>query len=166
MPAIGDGEAPTSTSAVDLRYRIDDGEVRVRASYPEARGVVPKGAEPEPDHRSFDSRGGEEDGFSQALDRASDGWGWSWRRGAPTVVSWRATSGIKVYRYGQRRSLAPKLLYPRRLLLFLLGLTRTWVVGLHEGGYYGYGWGPIIKKNSHCFVVVKLLCPVVTMKAE
>lgn len=51
-------EAHPCTTAVDLRYRIDDGEVRVRASYPETWG-----GEPEPDHRSFDSRGGEEDGF-------------------------------------------------------------------------------------------------------
>lgn len=65
-------EAHPCTTAVDLRYRIDDGEVRVRASYPETRGG---NLNPTTDPSTAEV--GRKMG-SQALDHASDGWGWFW----------------------------------------------------------------------------------------
>ena len=121
--ASGDGGPPTRQPSI-LDTASTTGRCGV-SLIPRRGEVREKGPEPESDLRSLQQptwgrRWGSRRWILHRTAGSYSGEGalLLWYRGEPRQV-WKCTGA------GQRRSLAPKL-YPRRLLLFLLGLTRTW----------------------------------------
>lgn len=107
---------PASTPAVDLRYRIDDGEVGGVPLIPRPGRGQP--TPDESDHRSFASRGGEGDGFpgvGSCIGRPGAGLVKGrplllWHRGEPRQVEkWRGLANGGRWR---------QKLYPRRRLVW------------------------------------------------
>lgn len=121
-PTSGDGGPPArQPSILDTASTMG----RCGVSLIPRRGEVPeKGPEPESDHRSLPQPTWGRTWISRrriphltAGSESGEGALLLWYRGVPRQA-WECTGA------GQRRALAPKT-DPRRLLLFLLGLTRT-----------------------------------------